>query len=77
MPEAWPGRRKELRRPHGPAHQSGDRLTLWIDVHRLKHVAELDLVRCMRVTIHEAMSETYIKEVAAAVSKVARHYAKA
>ena len=32
---------------------------------------------CMRITIHEAMSETYIKEVAAAVRKVAKHYAKA
>jgi perosamine synthetase len=32
--------------------------------------------RCMRVTIHEAMSETYITEVAAAVRKVAKHYAK-
>ena len=35
------------------------------------------LERCMRVTIHEAMSEAYIKEVAAAIRKVARRYAKA
>jgi perosamine synthetase len=32
--------------------------------------------QCMRITIHEAMSETYISEVAAAVRKVAQHYAK-
>jgi perosamine synthetase len=39
--------------------------------------AEKVLEDCMRITIHEAMSETYIKEVAAAVRKVAQHYTKA
>jgi perosamine synthetase len=39
--------------------------------------AESILDRCMRVTIHEAMSESYINEVAAAIRKVATHYAKA
>jgi perosamine synthetase len=39
--------------------------------------AEKILETCMRVTIHEAMSEAYIKEVGAAVRKVAQHYAKA
>ena len=38
--------------------------------------AEKILEQCMRVTIHEAMSETYVREVAAAVRKVAQHYAK-
>jgi perosamine synthetase len=40
-------------------------------------VAESILARCMRITLHEAMSETYINEVAGAVRKVAQHYAKA
>jgi dTDP-4-amino-4,6-dideoxygalactose transaminase len=39
--------------------------------------AESILERCMRITLHEAMSEAYIEEVAAAVRKVAQHYAKA
>jgi perosamine synthetase len=39
--------------------------------------AERILEHCMRITIHEAMSEAYIKEVASAIRKVAQHYAKA
>jgi dTDP-4-amino-4,6-dideoxygalactose transaminase len=37
--------------------------------------AEAILQTGVRVTIHEAMSEQYIEEVASAVRKVAQHYA--
>jgi len=37
--------------------------------------AEAILKTCVRLTIHEGMSESYIRSVAAAVRKVAEHYA--
>jgi perosamine synthetase len=37
--------------------------------------AEAILKTGVRLTIHEAMSETYVRNVAAAVQKVARHFA--
>jgi dTDP-4-amino-4,6-dideoxygalactose transaminase len=37
--------------------------------------AEAILATCLRVTIHEAMSERYVQSLAAAINKVAAHYA--
>src|SRR4029079_9268886 len=37
--------------------------------------AEAILKTCVRITIHEAMSEAYIRSIAAAVRKVAGYYA--
>jgi hypothetical protein len=37
--------------------------------------SESILQTAIRVTIHEGMSEDYITQVAAAIQKVARHYA--
>lgn len=37
-------------------------------------VSDSIIANCMRITLHEAMSEAYVREIAAAVRKVAQHY---
>lgn len=37
-------------------------------------VSDAIIANCMRFTLHEAMSETYVREIASAIRKVAQHY---
>ena len=37
--------------------------------------AESILTECVRIQIHESMDEDYMRDVAAGIRKVARHYA--